>query len=253
MRFVDIHSHLIPDLDDGARSLLETIEMLRHAHEYGTRGIVATPHMFHTSFDVFRPLSVRDAYARMVKRLTRLSAADEFRFLREVQIYLGSENFVSPEFLAAVQRREVLTLNGSRYLLVEFPPFLPFEAAHSSVDEVLAAGLTPVLAHVERYSFFARRPGRAADLKRKGCVLQVNAEAIVDLEGGSAASALRPLFEAGLVEVVASDGHDTQRRRPELQTACRVLSEVFSEETAATLLWENPARIVRDRELVLPR
>ena len=164
VRFVDIHSHLIPEIDDGAASLLESLEMLRFAYERGTRAMVATPHMF-ASFGNSDPLAVYDTYVSTVRRLERLANSDENAFSKEMALYLGSENFVSPEFLEALKDRNVLTLNGSRYLLVEFPPYLPFETAASAIDRVLEVGLTPVLAHVERYSFLEGKPRRLASLR----------------------------------------------------------------------------------------
>ena len=95
MRFVDIHTHLIPELDDGSASLLESLEMLRYAHEHGTRAMVATPHMF-ASFGNVAPLAVYDSFVAMVRRLERMETGDGNGFLKEMALYLGSENFVSP-------------------------------------------------------------------------------------------------------------------------------------------------------------
>jgi len=250
VRFVDLHTHLIPHLDDGAASILETLEMLRYAFDRGSRAMVATPHMF-ASFGNTDPLVVYDTYVSMVRRLERLGNGFENEFLREMSLYLGSENFVSPEFLEALKKRDVLTLNGSRYLLVEFPPYLPFETADSAIDRILEVGLIPVLAHVERYSFLDHKPGRLGAFKNKGCVIQVNAESIVDLKGRGIARSIAPLFEKHLVDIVASDGHDVHSRPPNLDAAFGTLSAVYPDSTVAAWMWENPARILHDRSLTL--
>ena len=249
MRFVDLHTHLIPNLDDGATTLFETVEMLRYAYDRGTRAMVATPHMFAT-FGNTEPLPVYDAYVGMVKRLQRMGTGSENGFIREMSIYLGSENFVSPEFLEALKSRDVLTLNGSRYLMIEFPPYLPFETAEQAVDKVLETGLIPVLAHVERYGFVDSHIGRLAILKNKGCVVQVNAEAIVDLKGRGVAKSIRPLFEGQIVDIVASDGHDVHSRPPSLDAAYGTLRNAYPKEAVAAWMWENPARILHDREIM---
>lgn len=249
MRFVDIHTHLIPGLDDGATTLFETLEMLRFAYDRGTRAMVATPHMF-ASFGNAAPLPVYDAFVGMVKRLQRMADGQENGFIKEMALYLGSENFVSPEFLEALENRDVLTLNGSRYLLIEFPPYLPFETAEQAVDRVLEVGLVPVLAHVERYSFVDGHIGRLAILKTKGCVIQVNAEAIVDLKGRGVSKALRPLFEGQMVDIVASDGHDVHERPPSLDAAYGTLMNAYPMSAVASWMWENPARLLHDREMI---
>lgn len=249
MRFVDIHTHLIPELDDGSTSLFETIEMLRYAYDRGTRAMVATPHVFH-SFGNKEPVPIYDAFVSMVRRLQRLGAGNENEFIREFALYLGSENLVSPEFLEYLERREVLTLNGSRYLLIEFPPFLSAEAAESAVEKVLEVGLIPVLAHVERYGFLLRKPRRLAELKQKGCVVQVNADSVVDTRGRAVARPVMPLFENRLVDLISSDGHDVHSRPPDLEQAYESLSSVFPEASVAAWMWENPARILHDREIL---
>ncbi len=248
MRFVDIHTHLIPELDDGSASLLESLEMLRYAHEHGTRAMVATPHMF-ASFGNVAPLAVYDSFVAMVRRLERMETGDGNGFLKEMALYLGSENFVSPEFLEALKKRDVLTLNGSRYLLVEFPPFLAYEAATAALDRVLEVGLIPVLAHVERYGFLDRRPGRVAALKSKGCLIQVNADSVHDPRGRGLSKAVEPLFQGHLVDLVASDGHDVHSRPPNLQLVYQTLRGAFPEASVGAWMWDNPARILHDRPL----
>ena len=249
MRFVDIHTHLVPEVDDGAASLLETLEMLRFAYDRGTRAMVATPHMF-ASFGNTDALRVYDSFVSMCKRLERLANGNENEFIKEMALYLGSENFVSPEFLEALKGRNVLTLNGSRYLLVEFPPYMPFETALSAIDRVLEVGLIPVLAHVERYSFLNLKPGRLGAFKNKGCIVQVNAESIVDLKGRGVAKTVAPYFEGRLVDIVASDGHDVHSRPPNLDAAFGTLFATYPEASVVTWMWENPARILHDRPIV---
>ena len=250
MRFVDIHSHLIPDLDDGSTSLFETIEMLRQAYDEGTRVMAATPHTFLPPYDNSHPLVVHDAYAEMVKRLNRLGRNGEHPFLTEMALYLGAENFVSTEFLKALERREIFTLNGGRYVLVEFPPFISYEAVEPTVERIREVDLIPVLAHCERYAFFQRKIERLDELRKQGCVVQVNAVSIAAgtdyLQGRVAWSFARN----GLIDVVASDGHDAHDRPPGLEEACERLSEEFPEESVHAWMWENPARILANRELV---
>lgn len=249
MRFVDVHTHIIPDLDDGSTSLFESIEMLRFAYDRGSRAMVATPHVFH-SFGNAGPLPIYDAFVSMAKRLNRLGQSVENQFLREMALYLGSENMVSPDFLDFLRRREVLTINGSRYLLIEFPLSMSAPEAESAVDEVLRVGLIPVLAHVERYPLFYRNPHTLAEFRQEGCVVQVNADSVVGARRRTVSKTVSPLFENRLVDLVASDGHDVHDRTPDLETAFRVLSGQFPETAIAAWLWENPARILHDRELI---
>lgn len=250
MNFIDIHTHLLPGLDDGSTSLLETLEMARVGYDRGTRAMVATPHAFLPPFEPRPPLAVYDRFADTVSRLQRLARSEENAFLREMSFHFGCEYFVSPEFLEALDSRQIFTLNGSRYLLVEFPQFLAFDAVSAAVSRVLDSGLLPVLAHIERYSLFRGQGSRVEALRRRGCVLQVNASSIVEDAGQDEAEAAWSFAREGLVDVIASDAHDAHDRAPDLGSAWERLAGEIGREFATLWMWENPARIVANRELV---
>ena len=166
MEIVDIHSHVLPGVDDGAVSVDETIAMLRIAYDAGTRKIVATPHMFLDFFHNNDFVQVLDRFEQLKSDLE--SCQDAFPFLQEMHPYSGAENFASPEFLTALEQGCVLTLNGSRYLLVEFPPVLPFRQIQIVIDKVVATGYTPVIAHPERYGAIQKDALRVEQFRADG-------------------------------------------------------------------------------------
>ena len=249
MRFIDLHSHLLPGIDDGSSSIVETVEMLRIAHRRGTRGIVATPHAFQPMFATHSLVALCGAFSRMMEQLQDYSHYSEHSFLKEVDVYLGAENLVSPEFLGALERREVLALNGSRYLLVEFPLSMAFPLAESAVEQILERELVPVLAHVERYEFCHQRPECLEDLKRRGCVIQVNADSIGKGREDENSKLAVSLASQGVLDVIASDGHDASARPPEVQSAFDRLAKELSEEKLNTWMSENPSRILANQDL----
>lgn len=158
MNFIDIHTHLIPAIDDGPGTIDEVLEMLRIAYEGGTRAVVATPHMFLDPYNNNDLLKVNDCFARTISQLQVHSEAADWAFLKKMCFYLGSENYVSPEFMEALNRGRVLTLNGSRYLLIEFPPFLSTEKLVVVLRLVFDAGLVPVIGHAEHDLAVKRSP-----------------------------------------------------------------------------------------------
>lgn len=224
--------------------------MLRFAYQRRTRGIVATPHAFQPMFKTSGPVELHDAFTQLIKHVRTLSNEPEHSFLGEMAIYLGSECLVSPEFLDALANREVVAVNGSRYVLVEFPPFLAYPLVESAIEQILAVELIPILAHVERYDFFHRRPTRLGNLRLKGCVIQINAESLEEGGLGEEARLALSLARRGLLDVVASDSHDVGPRPPDMQGAFERLSKGFSEESLHTWMWENPVRILGNRDLV---
>ncbi len=249
MRFIDLHSHLLPGIDDGSSSIVETVEMLRIAHRRGTRGIVATPHAFQPMFATHSLVALCGAFSRMMEELTDLASYSDHSFLKEMEVHLGSENLVTPEFLQALEERKVLTLNGSRYLLVEFPLFMPFPLIESAALQILEREMIPVLAHVERYEAFHQRPECLKDLKTRGCVIQVNADSIGKGRKDENSQLAVSLASQGVLDVIASDGHDASARPPEVQSAFDRLAKELSEEKLNTWMSENPSRILANQNL----
>ncbi len=247
MIFVDIHSHLLPGLDDGAPSFDVLVRMLQIAHRCGTRVLVATPHMFLPPYNNNDVAAVSDCFAATIEELRRRSHLPELLFLQELKLHLGSENYLSPELLEALEEQRVLSLGGSRYLLVEFHSYLSFEMLSSAVDRIATAGLVPVLAHVERYAPFLDKPARLAELVRRGCVAQLNSSCLLKSAGRSRRRIARSFLRDGLVHVIASDAHESRRRTPDLKKAFDVLSTKFPQDLIQAWMYDNPNRILRNQ------
>jgi protein-tyrosine phosphatase len=202
-RFVDLHAHVLPDVDDGPSTFEEAVAMLRTAIDKGIGTLVATPHMFREPWNLRDREVIRNAFGAFVEECDSL----EDQPLSRISLLLGAENFLTAEFLEVAEAGGVQTLNGSGNVLVEFSPFLGLGAIEKGCERLLAAGLVPVVAHLERYPELARR--RAVQrLTEMGCVHQINAAAITGLQGWSSARRARMLLRTGLANVIASDAHD---------------------------------------------
>ena len=140
---VDLHFHLIPGIDDGPTNVDESVEMVRLAHRGGVRRIIATPHMFLPPFDNNDTTAVREAYWELKAELCE--RAKKLAFLQEMEIELGAENYISPEFFDAFERRDLITMGNSNFALVEFSSYLPFDQIAMAVDRMQRAGLGPIL------------------------------------------------------------------------------------------------------------
>lgn len=244
MELFDLHAHVLPGVDDGPVDLEETVETLRVAHAGGTRSLVATSHMFLRSLHTpaFR---LREVFEETCERLGELSSSrPDCGFLSEMGLALGAENYLSTEFLLALEEGEVLTLGGGKAVLVEFNPFLSFDIMKNALQRILDEGYQPVLAHVERYRIFERSSTRLEELVEMGCRAQINADSFL----GSFASSLRrksvDLLKRGVVTLVASDMHNADVRGSRLGEAARVLVKRFGEARAAEWFRENPLELV---------
>jgi protein-tyrosine phosphatase len=246
-RFADLHAHLLPAVDDGPAELAETVEMLRLAHGAGTRRIVATPHMFSPGFQSGDAATLRRVWKRTEQRLQELNERHDQGFLKEIEVFLGSENYVSPEFFQAFEQDAILSLNGSRYLLVEFSPFLEAPVIESALRRILDAGMLPVVAHVERYPALERQIELLTHLVEMGCIFQINAPSLLLRRRSPLRKTAWWLLERGLVQVIASDAHGPDRRSPALDTAFDHLARRFSERQVRDWMWQNPSAILEDR------
>lgn len=240
--FVDLHVHLLPGVDDGPATLEETVRLLAAAHAAGTRCLVATPHMFSPLFGNQDPGAIRRVFEECVEALARLARQPELEFLAELDLRLGAENALSPELLEAVEAGTALALAGSRYLLVELSPFLSVDTAVYGAERILARGLVPLIAHVERYPQLS---GPELDrLLQLGCVAQINAGSLTGEGGRRLGKACLELLRTERARVVASDGHGADFRPPDLRPARDLVAAKLGRERALDCLHDAPARLL---------
>jgi protein-tyrosine phosphatase len=240
VRTTDLHAHILPGLDDGARDVAEALAMLRAAVADGVGTLVATPHAHHVT-----PAWVRAGVAR----LQALAAAEEL----PIAILPGSEVRIVPELVERLRDDLLLALNGTRWLLLEL--YLndewPLRLVVQAVERYLAAGLKLVLAHPERYPFAQRDPLALLPLVERGVLLQLNAGSLFGKNGNGAQRAAETLLRRHAAHIIASDAHNAQWRPPVIGPALRRAAELTGAEYAAWLAG-NPARILADEDIALP-
>ncbi len=237
---IDLHTHILPALDDGATSEAEALEMCRMAAAAGTRILVATPHMF---CDVTNPAcpDIARAHARLAGLVQAAGIPLDLRWAAEVRLV--------DDLPRRIKDGAVPTLDAAgRYVLLE-GPYLGRDLGpvHEVVFQLQLQNIVPVLAHPERLEMF--RGSAAADtvedIVARGAVIQVNAQSIPAPDAPHAERSLAVmLLQHGLVHVVASDGHNLKERPPVLAEARARCAAWIGPEPAALLFCDNPARIL---------
>ena len=238
VRMTDIHCHILPDVDDGAQNAEESFLMAQLAADSGAQALIATPHFLLPGDPC--PLTA----AEIVREIGLLN--DQVKSAG-VRIYPGMEVFGVDDLGDWIRERRVLTLNGSRYLLVEF--FMddrPYRV-DSVIESILECGLTPVIAHPERYQFLQQDPQLARRWVRLGCKLQVNKGSVLGAFGRRAQNTAAGLMEEGLVFAVASDAHSPFRRTTDLYALYETLCDRYSPAQADKWLCDNPMKIIQNR------
>lgn len=239
---IDLHCHILPGVDDGARSFAEAVAMCRLAAEDGCEAMVATPHQ-------------RRGEWWNADREGLAALADELQgqLGSELRVHLGGEIHVDSELLAEVEKLPagggVLPLAGSRYLLIEFDSNgTPRDAIHL-VHELAVAGWRPIVAHPEFIPWLAPDPGLLARLISLGATAQVTAMSVTGDFGRRPQADTHALLDAGLVHFIASDSHNTRRRPPGLRRAFELIAGRWGEPVARRLAIDNPRAVVADRPL----
>lgn len=241
---IDLHTHILPGLDDGAQSLEQALEMARVALEGGAAGLVATPHSNQLGqYENYETPQLRQNFGR-------LKAALEQEGL-PLRLYRGMEIFADETVGERIRRGELISLNGSRYYLVEFAFDVQPQELIRGLEQVQTAGGVPLVAHPERYFCVQRDPAQVYGWLEMGCYTQINKGSLFGRFGRGAAWAADWLLHYDLVTCTASDGHQPHIRRPYLGDVRDYLIDRYGRRLAARLTEENPARILGDETLEL--
>ncbi len=242
--FVDTHCHFCPGLDDGPKDMDEVIAMAQISWNEGIRTIAATAHQ-NERWPKVTPDRIVRSTNEVAAKLKEIGCDIELVPTAEVMINAETvEDWQAGKFLSYGDHK--------KYLMVEFPHGLTLDFRQMTVD-LVAAGVRPVLAHVDRYSELLYGGDRVVELIRLGCVIQIATDAIADPADRQQLKALRDWARRGIIHVVGSDAHSPRRRRPMMRAAHVQLSSWTNQTTANQICMTNGLSVVRGTPLVTPR
>lgn len=242
---IDIHSHVIYGVDDGPQTLEESLKLIQEAYNQGVRTIVATSHrrkgMFETPEETILKhfTEVKDAASVIADDLTLL---------------YGGELFFTPDILDKLESGKVPTMNGTRFALIEFSSVTPWKDIQQALNKVLMLGITPVVAHIERYNALEFNKERVQEIIAMGCYTQVNASHLTKpkLFGDKLKiykKRARYFMEEDLIHVVSSDMHNLTNRRPYMKEAYGHIAKEYGTEKADEL-FETNAQYLLNNEFI---
>ena len=237
---IDLHSHILPALDDGAPDLGVALEMARIAVDDGVTHMACTPHVFPGVYENDTDNIVR-AVANFRNELAERGIT--------LELIVGADVHVVPDLLQQLRSRRIPTINNSRYFLFEPPHHVLPPRIENLVSCLLDNGYVPIITHPERMTWFESRYSDLIRLCENGCMLQVTAGAILGDFGRTARYFAEKLVGEGYVDLVASDAHGTERRRPGLSRARQALANLVGEREADDLVQVRPAAIMADEPM----
>ena len=232
---IDLHSHVLPNLDDGAKDLDEALEMCRMAAADGIEILAATPH--------FRPTVYENGQENILLAVARLQQELDGKgiFLKLVP---GVDIHVSPEVLLFLEQNPRLLFRG-RYALIEFPAQSIPPSIEDFFFRMRLTGITPIVSHPERNREVQNDPKVLESMVDRGALFQVTAMSLTGDFGDPVRATAFRMVKSGLAHVVASDAHSPRHRAPILSKALRALENLIGPEKAKMMVEETPLKILQ--------
>jgi len=236
---IDIHSHILPGVDDGAKTEEESLKMARAAVDQGIHTIIATPHHKNGHFD-----NEKASILKQVDILRDLFAHEDI----PLTLLAGQEPRIYGEMVEDLEKGELLSLNETKYVHVEFPfRDVPHYASRLLFD-IQVAGYVPVIVHPERNQELLEKPGKLYHFVQKGALTQVTAASVVGKFGKNIQRFTNQLIEANLTHFIASDAHNTSTRPFYMAEAFRQVQEDFGNELFY-LFMENSQLLIENKNV----
>lgn len=239
---IDIHCHIVPDIDDGASDMNEALSMARLALDNETNTIINTSH-FNPVFNYTSSTKLKKA----VEVFNNVLSTNNI----DLQVLLGNELYYNKELMHCLDKKEFFCLNNSDYILVEFSNASFPSNILDVVYEFVIRGYIPILAHVERYPSFAKNLKLVQKCIECGALIQVNSSSVLGSSSSSSQESVLDLIDNNMVHFVASDGHGSTRRRPILKNSYDFISGSYSKELADKLFFTNPQAVIDNEKIDL--
>ena len=241
---IDLHCHVLPGIDDGARLLEETLDMARTAVKNNIDTIVATPH------------TLNGFFVNKWENVVSLTATVQKAFDAEdipITLYPAMEAQVCPELFEALEKGQAATINdNSRYLLLEFPPFSMPPGSRDFIYKLRLQGIIPVIAHPERHLILQNDLKQLYDLVKQGALCQLTALSITGSLGSAVQKSSEQMIKTGLAHVIATDAHSNDQRILALAPAVDIAADILQDYSRAEkMVTDTPAAIIAGEDVVV--
>nr|WP_026015771.1 CpsB/CapC family capsule biosynthesis tyrosine phosphatase [Clostridium beijerinckii] len=233
---VDIHSHIIPGIDDGSKDMEMTLEMLRNAEKDGVKEIVATPHYLLEYGE-----ATIDEVRNYVKEINNILVEENI----DIKVYSGQEVYYTEKIIEYYMQGAIGTINDSRYMLIEFPMRKFDESIFDTLYELQVRNIVPVIAHPERYFPIIEDPKNINKFINEGYLFQVNAGSIDGRFGEKVQKTANALLNNGIYNFIGSDAHNINRRNTGLSTAL----DLINKSTIKDVFKDSSEKVLNNGEI----
>lgn len=237
---IDFHTHILPNIDDGSRSIDETFKLINEAKNAGFDGIISTSHYIEDYYETNTP--EREVWVNAIYENLQAKNID-------VNLYLGNEIYLSENLIKLLEEGKASTINDTSYILFEMPLNAEPMNLYDVVYEMLQYKLVPILAHPERYSYVQTEPDLVKDLIQKGVLMQANYGSILGQYGEKAQIIVKKLLENDMIHFLGSDVHRQNTIYPKIPQALGEITDIIGEEKLEKLTTINPKLVLHNKRI----
>lgn len=237
---IDFHSHVVFDVDDGAKTIEDSILMIKEASKAGYTDIIATPHYMEGYYVIPK--------SKIKEKIDYLNKVSEQNGIG-VKIHQASEIYFTDSIIQLINNGLASTVNNSKYILLETPMLSEPLNLLQVIYQILEAGKTPIIAHPERYTFIQQDPNKVYNLIEEGVLFQCNMGSLMGLYGKEAKKTITQLLKNNMVHFMGSDTHRPDTIYKNMGKALYELEKILPNDKVIKITYENPQKVLNNEEI----
>lgn len=237
---IDIHTHILPNIDDGSRSIEETFNLIKEAKNVGFEGIISTSHYIEQYYETNTP--EREVWINAIYDNLKVKNIN-------VNLYLGNEIYMSENIIQLLEEGKASTINDTSYVLFELPLNIEPLNLYDIIYQMMQYRLVPILAHPERYSYVQKDPELIYDLIEKGVLIQSNYGSIIGQYGKKAQLIVKKMLENNMVHFLGSDVHRQNTIYPKIPQILSEINEIIGDEKLKELTTTNAKLVLKNKRI----
>ncbi len=237
---IDIHTHILPNIDDGAKSIEETFNLIKEAEKVGFEAIVSTSHYKEGYYETDTP--EREVWVSAIYENLQAKHIN-------VMLYLGNEIFLSENIIRFLEEGKASTINDTSYVLFELPLEEEPDNLYDKIYEMQQNKIVPILAHPERYCYIQKEPELVYDLIQKGVLMQADFGSIIGQYGKKPQIIVKKLLENNMIHILSSNVHKQNTIYPKIPEILIELEELIGEEKIEKLTTTNPKLVLNNKRI----
>ena len=237
---IDFHSHILPNIDDGSRSIEETFNLIKEAKNVGFDAIISTSHYMENYYETDTP--EREVWINAIYENLQAKNID-------IKLYLGNEIYLSENIIKLLEEGKASTINDTSYVLFEMPLNIEPMNLYDMVYEMMQYKLVPILAHPERYSFVQKDPELIYDLIQKGVLMQGNYGSIIGQYGEKAQIIIKKFLKNNMIHFLGTDVHRQNTIYPRIPECLSEINSLIGEEKLEELSTTNPSLALKNKRI----